>query len=77
MDGDYIESRYYPCEFVDMVGITYESKGFIYTLTVRNCKQIEEDMSMLVNTDWSVHDISEMEADVNNFIEYMAYQIYI
>ncbi len=83
MDGEYIESRYgVASEFVDMVGINYESRGFIYTTSygLENAAiKFEEDMSMLVNTDWSVHDISEMEEviDVNNFIEYMAYQIYI
>lgn len=84
IDADYIEAHYkIPKDHVTMVSIASgTSFTFSYKLTdgpEEGLDEFRKDMRKLISTDFSKRDISEIEAiiDVDNFIKYMAYQMYI
>lgn len=84
IDADYIEAHYkIPKDHVTMVSIA-SGTGFTFSYKLTDgpeegLDEFRKDMRKLISTDFSKRDISEIEAiiDVDNFIKYMAYQMYI
>ncbi len=84
LDNDYIEAHYkIPKESISMVSIASGTGySFNYKLTSgpeNGLKEFMKDMKKIINTNYSNKDISEIEQiiDTDNFIKYMAYQMYI
>lgn len=84
LDNDYIEAHYkIPKELVTMVSIASGTGySFNYKQTSgpeEGLKEFKSDMKKMIATNYAQKDISEIEAifDVDNFIKYMAFQMYI
>lgn len=84
LDNDFIESHYkIPKEQVTMVSIA-SGTGFTFRYKLTSgpedgLSEFKSDMRKVISTDYSRKDISEIEKiiDVDNFIKYMAFQMYI
>ena len=84
LDNDYIESHYkIPKEHVTMVSIA-SGTGFTFSYKLTSgpetgLDEFKRDMRKLISTNYAKRDISEIEEiiDVDNFIKYIAYQMYI
>lgn len=83
LDSDNLETRYnIPEDKIAMIVVQSDFFQFRYKQEAGPSEYFDEyikDMKYLINTDFSRKDILEIEKviDVDNFIKYMAYQIYI
>ena len=83
LDNDNIETRYHiNKDMLAIITIQSDFFQFRYRLesgTEEDFNSYIKDMRKLINTNYANKDISEMEEiiDVDNFIKYMAFQIYI
>ncbi len=83
LDSDNIEARYkIPEENISIIAVQSDFYQFRYKLesgTTQYFNEFINDMRYLINTNFKNKDISEIEniIDVDNFIKYMSYQLFI